>query len=70
MFYNMRAMRRVPSRLSPKIRLNLRMPDGGPWDLILSAGMERFIGHYSQVAGLSAEGPLLEYQAVGCACSG
>lgn len=62
---NMRAMRQPSSCLSPKIRLNLRTPDGGSWSLTLSAGMERFIGHYSQVPGLASDSPLLEYQAVG-----
>lgn len=70
MFHSMRAQRQPPSRQSSKIMLNLRAPDGGSWDLKVSVGMERFIGHYSQVPGLGSEGPLLEYQAVGCARSG
>jgi hypothetical protein len=70
MFYRMRTQRPLPSGLSPKIQLKLRTPDGGGWDLTLSVGMERFIGHYSRVPGLSSDSPLLEYQPVGCARSG
>ncbi|MET1112422.1 MAG: hypothetical protein ABWX67_12945 [Allosphingosinicella sp.] len=52
------------------MRLSLRTPEGGGWDLIVSLGMERFIGSYSRVPGLDSNGPLLEYQPVGCARSG
>lgn len=65
MFYRMRTQRPLPARQSPKLRLSLRTPDGAGWDLVVSAGMERFIGHYSQVPGLRSGGPLLEYQPVG-----
>lgn len=61
----MRAKCPPPLRRSPKIRLKLRTPEGEAWDLILSAGMERFIGHYSQVPGLASHSRLLDYQAVG-----
>ena len=70
MFYRMRATRPLPSRQVSKLRLNLRTPDGASWELTMTAGMERFIGHYSQVPGLESDGRLLEYQAVGCARSG
>ena len=70
MFYRMRAQPPLPSRLSPKIQLKLRTPEGGSWDLTVSPGMERFIGHYSKVPGLGSDSPLLEYQPVGCARSG
>ncbi len=66
----MRAQRPPSSRQLPKIRLNLRTCQGAAWDLDVSAGMERFIGHYSRVPGLGSAGPLLEYQPVGCARSG
>lgn len=66
----MRANLPLPSRRSSKIRLSLRAPDGGAWELIVSAGMERFIGHYSQVPGLGSNSSLLEYQPVGRACNG
>jgi hypothetical protein len=65
MSYRIRAALPPSSRQSSKIRLNLRTPDGGGWDLIVSPGMERFIGHYSRVPGLGSESPLLEYQPVG-----
>jgi hypothetical protein len=66
----MRARRRLPLRQSPKVVLNLMAPDGGVWGLEMSAGTERFIGRYSQVPGLDADGPLLEYQPLGWARSG
>ena len=69
MSYRMRAQRR-PSRQASQIQLMLRTPDGDRWGLTLSSGMERFIGQYSQVPGLGSDGPLLAYQAVGCARSG
>ena len=58
------------SRTDSKTRLRLRTPDGDRWDLIVSDGVERFIGHYSQVPGLGSGDRLLEYQPVGCARSG
>jgi hypothetical protein len=70
MLPNMRVKRPLPSSQSAKIRLNLLTPDGGAWKLTLSVGMERFIGHYSQVPGLGSSSPLLDYQPVGCARSG
>jgi hypothetical protein len=70
MFYRMRAQRPQPSARPSKIRLKLRTPGGGGWDLTVSAGMERFIGRYSRVPGLGSDSPLLEYQPVGCARSG
>ncbi|HYI41479.1 MAG TPA: hypothetical protein VE053_14290 [Allosphingosinicella sp.] len=50
--------------------MRLQTAGGGRWDLVVSTGMERFIGPYSQVPGLDSEGPLLEYQPLGCARSG
>ena len=44
--------------------LVLRLPDGSPWVLGMSAGMERFIGWYPRVDGIDAGGPLLCYRAV------
>jgi hypothetical protein len=70
MFHPMRAQHRLPGRQLPQLRLNLRTRDGAAWELIVSAGMESFIGPYSQVPGLSSGRPLLEYQPVGCARSG
>ena len=70
MFNSMRARRHLPLRQSTKVVLNLMTPDGSVWGLTMSAGTERFIGRYSQVPGLAADGPLLEYQPVGWARSG
>ena len=70
MSHPMRAPLPLPLRQASRIRLNLRTRDGGAWDLIVSAGMERFIGFYSRVPGLGSGSPLLDYQPVGCARSG
>jgi hypothetical protein len=56
------AMRRDLSRPPSKVQLLLRTPDGTGWELTLSCGMERFIGHYPRVAGLGSGGPLLRYE--------
>lgn len=53
-----------PAAEAPRVELLLRAPDGAPWRLSLSAGIERFIGHYPRLEGFSAEGPLLEFRAV------
>lgn len=50
-----------PSR--PCLELALRLEDGSPWRLTVSAGIERFIGHYPLVDGLDAGGPLLRFHA-------
>lgn len=70
MLYNMRDPHPLPMRRSSQILLDLRTPDGAGWSLVVSAGMERFIGHYSKVPGFGSASPLLEYQPVGCATSG
>lgn len=55
---------RPQARQATQIRLMLRTPDGSGWGLILSKGMEHFIGHYPRVAGLGSGGPLLRYELV------
>ena len=45
--------------------LVLRLQDGSPWRLSLSAGMERFVGAYPRLAGFVSDGPLLTYVAIG-----
>jgi hypothetical protein len=40
----------------------LRLEDGSPWRLTVSAGMDRFIGYYPLVDGLDAGGPLLRFR--------
>ena len=47
-----------------RIRLVLKTPEGGPWPLILSQGMERFVGHYPRVPGLGSGGPLLRFERI------
>ena len=58
----MSSMRVGRPRPGSKVQLLLRTPDGGGWDLTLSCGMERFIGHYARVPGLGSGGPLLRYE--------
>ena len=47
-----------------RTELILRLADGSPWTLSVSAGIERFIGHYARLPGIEAEGPLLSYRSV------
>ena len=53
-------------RIRPRtcLELLLRLEDGSPWRLNVSAGMERFIGAYPLVDGLHSAGPLLRFRAV------
>jgi hypothetical protein len=50
-----------------RVELVLHLEDGSPWRLTVSAGMERFIGHYPRVEGLDAGGPLLRFQVANAA---
>ena len=45
-----------------RLELVLRLADGSPWRLTVSAGMERFIGYYPRVDGIDAGGPLLRFR--------
>jgi hypothetical protein len=47
----------------PRVALVLHGLDGAEWAVTMSAGTERFIGHYSRLGGIDAEGPLLDYRA-------
>ena len=49
---------------APRLELVLRAADGCPWTLSVSAGMERFIGHYPRVEGIDPDGPLLRFRSV------
>lgn len=49
---------------NPRVELLLRLEDGSPWRLSVSAGMERFIGYYPRVDGIDPGAPLLSFQAV------
>ena len=53
-----------PCADSPRLELELRLADGGPWRLSVSAGMERFIGYYPRVEGIDGGGPLLSFRVV------
>jgi len=44
-----------------RVELVLRLEDGSPWRLTVSAGVERFIGHYPRLDGIDAGGPLLHF---------
>jgi hypothetical protein len=46
------------------VELLLRLEDGSPWRLTVSAGMERFIGYYPKVDGIDGGGPLLDFRRV------
>ena len=48
-----------------RTELVLRMQDGSPWRLSLSAGMERFVGAYPRLPGFASDGALLTYVAAG-----
>jgi hypothetical protein len=49
----------------PRVELLLRLEDGSPWALTVSAGMERFIGYYPKVDGIDSGEPLLSFRAAG-----
>ncbi|HEX6376331.1 MAG TPA: hypothetical protein VFZ91_11495 [Allosphingosinicella sp.] len=52
-----------PAIVDPgRLELVLRLADGSPWRLTLSAGMERFIGYYPRVDGIDSGGPLLRFR--------
>jgi hypothetical protein len=51
--------------VAPRVELALRLPDGRPWSLTFSPGIERFIGHYPRLEGFNCRGPLLEYARIG-----
>jgi hypothetical protein len=51
-----------PCADSPRLELALRLADGSPWRLTVSAGIERFIGFYPRVDGIDSGGPLLRFQ--------
>ncbi len=56
-----------PIRIRPRapcLELVLRLEDGSPWRLIVTPGMERFIGYYPRVDGLDPGGPLLRFRTV------
>ncbi len=52
----------LPAAARPRVELLLRLQDGSPWRLTVSAGMERFIGYYPKVDGIDGGGPLLSFR--------
>jgi hypothetical protein len=49
---------------APRTQIVLRLPDGSPWRLTMSAGCERFIGYYPRLPGIEADGAVLSYRRV------
>jgi hypothetical protein len=47
---------------SETIELALHLPDGRPWPLMLSSGIERFIGSYPRLPGFNARGACLTFR--------
>ena len=48
--------------LSPRTELVLRLADGSPWRLTMSAGCERFVGFYPRIPGIEGDGAVLSYR--------
>jgi hypothetical protein len=48
-------------RRTETVELVLRLPDGSPWSLSFSPGIERFIGRYPRLEGIDPGGSLLEF---------
>lgn len=46
-----------------QVELVLSRSDGTPWTLRMSAGCERFVGHYPRLARMVVDGPVLSYRA-------
>lgn len=44
-----------------RVELRISLPDGSPWSVAFSPGIERFIGHYPRVEGIDSGGPLLAF---------
>jgi hypothetical protein len=47
-----------------RIELELSRPDGEPWSLTVSPGIERFIGYYPRLEGFASAGPVLVYRSL------
>lgn len=48
----------------PRLELALTRPNGEPWSLTVSPGMERYIGHYPRLEGFACAGPVLVYRSL------
>jgi hypothetical protein len=47
-----------------RVALNLRTPDGRPWQLTMAAGTEIFIGRYRRIEAFNYGSGLLQYSCV------
>jgi len=57
-----------PSAFRPAtVELELRLGDGTPWRVSMSAGTERFIGAYPRLDGFRSDDALLTYLPVAVA---
>jgi hypothetical protein len=52
----------IVPRQAEKLELVLRLPDGRPWSLTFSPGIERFIGYYPRLDGVDPGGALLSFR--------
>ena len=48
----------------PRVALRLTRPDGSPWSVDFSPGIERFIGPYPRVDGMACDGTRLAFEKV------
>ncbi|HEX8379343.1 MAG TPA: hypothetical protein VF619_02190 [Allosphingosinicella sp.] len=46
-----------------KVELVLSCNDGSPWTLRMSAGCQRFVGHYPRLPRMVVDGPVLRFRA-------
>jgi hypothetical protein len=47
-----------------RVELRISSPEGGPWSVTFSPGIERFIGAYPRIDALDCEGGLLRFERV------
>ena len=47
-----------------RVELRIAHPDGSPWSVDFSPGIERFIGAYPRIEGLVPDGALLAFERV------
>lgn len=47
-----------------RVDLLLRLPEGEPWVVSFSPGIERFIGHYPRLDAIAPEGTLLTFSRI------
>ena len=47
-----------------RVELALTRPDGEPWSLTVSPGVEKYIGYYPRLEGFACAGPVLVYRSL------